>query len=141
MAHPSGGFSKRDQPQRAVKTLLKNALKRALKAGVSPQKIVLDPGIGFFRNQRLSWWKWDLEVLRGLPHLAKLGFPLLVGLSRKSFIGHLMGGVPPEKRLPGSLAATAAAVLKGATLVRTHDVRATRDFLKIVEPLRDIESI
>ncbi len=141
MAHPSGGFPSQAQPQEAVATLLKKALQRARKAGFSPQKIVLDPGIGFFRNEQIPWWKWDLAILRALPQLTKLGFPLLVGVSRKSFIGHLMGGVPPEKRLPGSLAATAAAVLRGATLVRTHDVRATRDFLKMIEPMRDFESI
>jgi dihydropteroate synthase len=135
MAHPSGGKIS-GKPIESVFRLLKASLRRALAARIPNGQIVLDPGIGFFRTQRLSWWEWDLAVLRQMHALTKLGHPLLIGVSRKSFIGRLMGGVPAHRRLAGSLAATTAAVLRGAAVVRTHDVRATRELLKIIEPLR-----
>src|SRR5207247_1619824 len=83
-------------------------------AGVPEERIVLDPGIGFFRDAGVVWHAWDVAVLAGLPALAALGRPLCVGVSRKSFVGAITGRDDPAARLPGSLAATAAAVLGGA---------------------------
>lgn len=136
MAHPMG--RKRPAPGAPVsilKSIFKKQIRAALAAKISKSKIVLDPGIGFFRNESMPWWKWDLHVLQNLDQLKSLGFPLLVGISRKSFLGHLLGGVPPEERLSASLAATLFAVSKGVSLVRTHDVLATVQALKTAQTL------
>ena len=75
-------------------------------------------------------------MLRELAALAPLGHPLLVGASRKRFIGTLTGRVDPADRLAGSLAAATAAVLRGAAVIRAHDVAATRDAVRVAEALR-----
>src|SRR5467141_525357 len=100
------------------------------------ERIVLDPGIGFFRDAGVPWHVWDVAVLAGLPALAGLGRPLCVGVSRKSFVGAITGREDPAARLPGSLAATAAAVLGGASLIRTHDVAETVDAVRVAERVR-----
>jgi len=137
MAHPASIFSpfpKRDKhnPMATVTGILRRNLKLALGAGVSRSRIVIDPGIGFFRNEKWPWWAWDLEILRELKKLRALHQPILIGVSRKSFIGHFTGALPDE-RLAGSLAATTAAVLNGASIVRTHDVRETREAVRVAE--------
>jgi len=140
MAHPSAmGPKGKKTPVQSVKTILEKAYCTARKMGVPAQRIVLDPGIGFFRHTRLPWWKWDLHVLKNLRSLTSLGPPLLVGVSRKSFIGHILGGKGPEERLNGSLAATTIAVLNGASVIRTHDVRATREILMLTESILKID--
>jgi dihydropteroate synthase len=138
MAHPAAarGRVALRSPAQAVTSLLKTSVAAALLAGVKRNRIALDPGLCFFRNTAWPWWKWDLETIRALPAFRRLGFPLLVGVSRKSFIGHLLGGKPAEERLSGSLAATAAAILNGAAILRTHDVAATRDAALVLEGLR-----
>jgi dihydropteroate synthase len=77
-----------------------------------------------------------LELLRRLPELAGLGYPLLVGISRKSMIGTLLGGMPAAERLQGSVAAAVVAVLYGANIVRCHDVRPTVQALQVAATLR-----
>jgi dihydropteroate synthase len=124
------------EPVTTVRALLAQSLGLARAAGVPEERIVLDPGIGFFRQATIPWHAWDCEILQRLAELRALGRPILVGLSRKSFIGHLLGRPDPADRLPGSLAATAAAVLKGAHLIRTHDVGATREAIRVAEALR-----
>jgi dihydropteroate synthase len=123
-------------PVDTVRALLQQGLRLADAAGLSHNRIVLDPGIGFFRRAAVSWDVWDCEVLRRLSELRALGRPILIGLSRKSFIGKILGKPDPDDRLTGSLAATAIAVLNGAHVVRTHDVAATRDAIRIAEALR-----
>ena len=86
--------------------------------------MVLDPGLGFGKHGQLN-----LELLRRLGELATLGCPLLVGASRKSFLGEVSGTLAPAERLPESLAAAAWATAGGASLLRVHDVGATRRFL------------
>ena len=98
-------------------------------AGVSRPRMMFDPGIGFGKSLG-----HNLALLRALPILGKVG-PMLVGLSRKSFIGRLTGRDVGE-RLPGSLAAMLAAVQDGAAVVRVHDVAATRDALKVWHALK-----
>jgi len=106
------------------------ALERALAAGVSPGQIVLDPGIGFAKTAAQS-----LELLRHLDTLRALGRPLLVGPSRKSFIGKVTGaGV--DDRLPGTLAAVTACVLAGVEIVRVHDVREARQAADVAAAIR-----
>ncbi|HEX5814836.1 MAG TPA: dihydropteroate synthase [Methylomirabilota bacterium] len=124
-------------PLDTVHAVLADALARARAAGIPDERVVLDPGIGFFRDGPLAWHEWDVAVLAGLPALGRLGRPLCVGVSRKSFIGALTGRLDPADRLAGSLAATAAAVLGGAALVRTHDVRETVDAVRVAERLRE----
>ncbi len=116
-----------------VKNILKSRLRIAVSAGVPKSRIALDPGIGFFRNTGMPWWKWDLTVLRDLPKLQTLGVPLLVGVSRKSFIGEVLKIKNPADRLAGSLAATAIAVKNGAAIIRTHDVKLTKEAVRLAE--------
>ncbi|HEV8471197.1 MAG TPA: dihydropteroate synthase [Methylomirabilota bacterium] len=123
-------------PIGVVRRILQDALARARAAGLPDERVVLDPGIGFFRDAGVPWHVWDVTVLAGLPALADLGRPLCVGVSRKSFIGAVTGRERPEDRLAGSLAATAIAVLGGAALVRTHDVRETVDAVRLAERVR-----
>lgn len=142
MAHPSALRKKRlTHPIPSLRQILLSSLSIAQRQGIPFSKIVVDPGIGFFRNTTLPWWRWDLEVLQQLNKLTSLPVPLLIGVSRKSFIGYLLGGCPPEERLEGSLAATALAIWKGASLIRTHDVKATKRVAQISYSIRNIESI
>jgi dihydropteroate synthase len=125
-----------DAPVASVTRILRAAFVVARAAGVPPERVVLDPGIGFFRDADIAWHAWDVALLAGLPALAALGRPLCVGVSRKSFVGALTGRDDPAARLPGSLAATAAAVLGGAALIRTHDVAETVDAVRVAERVR-----
>lgn len=89
-------------------------------AGVGPPQILIDPGIGFAKKAEQS-----MAILRALPRLVGLGYPVLVGVSRKSFIGALSGETDPSQRLGGSLAAGLFALSRGASVLRVHDVRET----------------
>jgi dihydropteroate synthase len=134
MASPDGTLL--GQPVPSVLELLSVALGRARAAGIPDVQVVLDPGIGFFRQAPIPWDEWDITVLAGLGALAGLGRPLAVGLSRKSFLGALTGRAEPAERLAGSVAATAVAVLNGTALIRTHDVAETLDAVRVAERLR-----
>ena len=123
-------------PVAAVKALLSEVLDRARAAGIPDERVVLDPGIGFFRHERVAWDEWDATVLAGLEALESLGRPICVGVSRKSFLGATLDRPRTEDRLAGSLAATAVAVWNGAALVRAHDVRETVDAVRVAERLR-----
>jgi dihydropteroate synthase len=105
---------------------LDGTLDAALAAGIRADQIVLDPGIGFGKTVA-----HNVLLLARLDALATLGRPLLVGASRKSFIGQLTGGDPPAERLAGSLAAAAWACRGGARIVRVHDVAQTVKFLEV----------
>jgi dihydropteroate synthase len=133
MAHPDVAPSPRPDPVPAVRAGLSAALERARQAKIADEQVVLDPGIGFFRDEALPWHEWDVRVLAGLEELHDLGRPLAVGVSRKSFIGALTGRGDPADRLAGSLAATAIAVINGAALIRTHDVGETKDAVLVAE--------
>lgn len=132
-----GAEETRGAPLDVVRGLLADSLARARGAGVDPRGIVLDPGIGFFTHADVSAAQFSCAVLAQLQHLEELGHPLLIGVSRKSFIAKLSGAVRPEDRLWGSLSATAVAVFNGAAMVRTHDVAATRDAIRIATAIRD----
>ncbi len=95
---------------------LKNSLELALRLGVPPENIILDPGIGFGKT-----WQQDLEILRRLAELKALGRPLLIGPSRKSFIKMVLN-LPVDERLEGNAAAIAIGIANGADVVRVHDV-------------------
>jgi dihydropteroate synthase len=96
---------------------LREALGRARSAGIPRDRILLDPGIGFGKNVAQN-----CELLARLPELARLGCPLVVGTSRKTFLGALLGGAPEERRIWGTAASVTASVLGGAHIVRVHDV-------------------
>lgn len=110
---------------------LGESLSMALAAGVRAEAVALDPGIGFAKNAEQS-----LRVLAGLERLRRLGRPLLVGASRKSFIGHAANEPDPRNRLAGGLAAHVWAALHGAAIIRTHDVPQTRQALSVLAALQ-----
>ncbi len=99
-----------------IKRFLSVAAARAVAAGVPKEKVILDPGIGFGKTAEQSW-----EVMRRLDELKELGHPILIGTSRKSFIGKLLD-LPVTERLEGTAATVAVGVLRGADIVRVHDV-------------------
>lgn len=136
MAHPSSmNGSASANPVLTIRRILEHNLERADDAGISSNAIVIDPGIGFFRNTHLEWWQWDLAILRNLRKIAELPAPILIGVSRKSFISQILEGRTPEHRLYGSLGATVAAVMNGASIVRTHDVVATKEAVKVAQAI------
>lgn len=98
---------------------MRAALARAIAAGVPRQNVILDPGFGFGKTPA-----HNLVVMRELVRLRGLGQPVLLGTSRKSTIGRVLGGLPPEERLEGTLATTAIGIAAGVDIVRVHDVRA-----------------
>ncbi|HET9916533.1 MAG TPA: dihydropteroate synthase [Candidatus Binatia bacterium] len=115
---------------REVRDFLAERLYDAMDAGIDAGSIVLDPGIGFGKTV-----EHNLQLLRALSVLSALGQPLLVGVSRKTFIGKILG-LEPEQRLEGSLAAAVAAVLAGANIIRVHDVAETCRAVRIADALR-----
>jgi dihydropteroate synthase len=125
-AKPSKPVEK-EEPLKTVIEALKESLNIAEKRGLELNRVVIDPAIGFIRPNNPPWYVWDSTILAGLQALRVLGRPILVGVSRKSFIGAITGKEKPEERLYGSLSATAIAVYNGAHAVRTHDVKETRD--------------
>jgi dihydropteroate synthase len=104
---------------------------RALAAGVRPEAVVLDPGLGFAKRTEHS-----LAVLARLDRILALGRPVLLGPSRKRFVGEVAGGLPPAERLEGTLAACVAGLLAGARIFRVHDVAPVRRALAVAEALR-----
>lgn len=109
---------------------LAGSLRTAVEAGVPRERVILDPGIGFGKTA-----VQNLEVLRRLDELAAPGQPLLVGVSRKSYLGRVFGQ-PLAERLPGTIASVTAAVLRGADVVRVHDVAEVVRAVRVAEALR-----
>jgi dihydropteroate synthase len=115
-----------------VRDFLAGRARAALAAGVSPDAVVVDPGIGFGKTVA-----HNCLLLRRLDSLAALGYPVLVGVSRKGFIGQLLGGRTSDGRLLGTAAATALAIAGGARLIRTHDVEAMHDVVRVAQAVTD----
>jgi dihydropteroate synthase len=109
---------------------LARSISLAEDAGLARDRIAIDPGIGFAKTAEQS-----VEILRRLPELAALGLPILIGVSRKSFIGAVTGEAEPKHRLPGSLAAGLAALSRGASILRVHDVVETIQAVKVWQAL------
>ena len=109
---------------------LKGSIDLAKRAGIKDDKIIIDPGIGFGKTVG-----HNLEILRELRRFKKLGYPLCVGTSRKSFIGKILGSEDPEDRLAGSLATAAVAAMNGADIIRAHDVGPTRQVIRIIDSI------
>lgn len=110
-----------------VRDFLKDRLDAAVQAGIDRSRIVLDPGFGF--GKRMAH---NLTLLNHLNDIQALGLPLLIGLSRKSVLGQVVGSSVDE-RVHASIAASVVSVMKGANIVRVHDVKPTIDALKIVQ--------
>lgn len=110
-----------------IYTSLKRSVEKALQAGVGADKIVIDPGIGFGKTVA-----HNLEILKRLREFSSMGYPLLIGASRKSFIGKILN-VPVDDRLEGSLAAVAVSIMNGANILRVHDVKPTVRVARLVD--------
>jgi dihydropteroate synthase len=110
---------------REVASFLAGRLEQAERAGIAPLRVALDPGIGFGKTVR-----HNLELIARLQEIAALGRPVMVGASRKGFLGSLLD-LPVDQRLEGGLAAHAVAVFQGARIVRTHDVAATSRAVRV----------
>jgi dihydropteroate synthase len=115
-----------------VRDFLSERLTAADAAGVPRTRCVVDPGIGFGKRT-----EHNVALLAGIGELAGLGVPVLVGASRKRFIGAITGEEDPANRLAGSIAAAMAAYERGATIFRVHDVAATRQALQVMRAVRD----
>jgi len=113
-----------------ISECIRKSLKIAKKAGVKKENIIIDPGIGF--GKRL---KHNLEIIRNIGYFKKIGFPLMIGLSRKSFIGTL-SALGVEDRLAPSIAANAIAAYNGADILRVHDVKEAVAAVKIACSIR-----
>lgn len=115
-----------------VKMFLEERVRVCESAGIPRKRLLIDPGFGFGKTLT-----HNLNLLRHLDEFVSLGLPLLVGLSRKSIIGMLLGDVPVTQRMHGGVAAAVLAVLQGANIIRTHDIRPTVDALKIVTAVHE----
>jgi dihydropteroate synthase len=113
-----------------VRDWLAERAQAAVRAGIAPENILLDPGFGFGKTAA-----HNLELVRRLRELTALGYPLLLGVSRKSTIGRVLGGLPAEDRLEGTAAAVAICIANGASVVRVHDVKAMTRVVRMTDAL------
>ena len=110
-----------------VKEELEERIEDAIKAGVNPDQIIIDPGLGFAKLPEHNW-----ELLRNIDRIALLGYPILIGASRKRFLGELTGSSNPDDREAASIAVTAMVAKQGVWGVRTHSVKPHRDAIATV---------
>ncbi len=118
-------------PVAEIKAFFVDRMEAAVRAGIPESRIILDPGIGF--GKRLEH---NLAIIRGIRSFLELGAPILIGLSRKSFLGEILD-LPPEERLVGTIAANAVAVRNGADIIRVHDVKEGRQTAEVARRLRE----
>jgi dihydropteroate synthase len=111
-----------------VKEELEARIDSAIEAGVNPEQIIIDPGLGFSKLAEHNW-----ELLKNLDRIALLGYPMLIGASRKRFLGELTGATNPDDREAASIAITALVAKLNVWGVRTHSVRPHRDAIATVE--------
>jgi dihydropteroate synthase len=113
-----------------VKNELMQSVNLAVKAGVNEKNIILDPGVGFGKTGAQS-----MTLINRLDEIKALGFPILLGSSRKGFIGHILGGLSAEDRVEGTAATVAIGIARGADIVRVHDVRAMKRVAQMTDAL------
>jgi dihydropteroate synthase len=130
LMHNQDGTEYAEDLMSAVKRRLRASVAVALEAGVPPERLVVDPGIGFGKTP-----EHNLVVLRRLGELRELGYPVLVGPSRKSFLGRIFGQEMPIRPW-GTAAAVTAAILRGADIVRVHDLPEMMAVVQVAEALR-----
>ena len=135
--HRAGVVVMHNQPEPTYRSLmgevaafLRRSLELAQAAGSDPEQVVLDPGIGFGKTP-----EHNLELIRRLRELKSVGRPVLLGPSRKSFIGLALGGLPPQERLEGTAAAVAVGIVRGADVVRVHDVQEMVRVVRVTDAL------
>lgn len=121
-----------DHLSKEILEFLQGRLDFAEESGIAKEQMVIDPGLGFGKSA-----EQNIEILRSLDFFKKTGRPLLIGPSRKSFIGELLGH-PPQKRLWGTLASVAACFYGRVEIIRVHDVRAACEFLKVLCAIENI---
>jgi dihydropteroate synthase len=140
LMHSRGTFETMHQ-QKPVRSIInevtkdwRRAITEAERRGVKRDKIVLDPGIGFSKTK-----EQNIELIAKLDQLIGKfpDFPMLVGTSRKSFIGHILRGAPVNKRVFGTMATVAAAALRGAHIVRVHDVKAAVETVRMIDAIKN----
>jgi dihydropteroate synthase len=119
-----------DEVVRDVYDYLLNRATECENAGIQRNRLVIDPGFGFGKTLA-----HNIALLKHLNDYKKAGLPLLVGISRKSMLGKLLGDVPPDQRIDASVAAAVLAYERGANILRVHDVKQTVDALKIVSAI------
>ncbi len=110
---------------------LEKSVSKAVEAGVRTESIAIDPGIGFGKTENQN-----LQILNRLDEFFQMELPVLIGTSRKSFIGKTLGGLPPEERLEGTAATVAIAIMKGASIVRVHDVKEMARVAKMSDAIK-----
>lgn len=113
-----------------IQQFLTNRIEAALNCGIKRDRLIIDPGIGFAKN-----YEQNLELLRRLGELKALGLPLLVGTSRKSFIGHILGQNNPKERVWGTAATCCVAIAQGADILRVHDVAAMSQVSQVADAI------
>jgi len=112
---------------KSIKVFFKKSIEIGIKAGIKKKNIILDPGIGFGKNS-----EQNIEVMARLEELKKLGYPLLLGTSRKSMIGYILD-LPPDDRLEGTIATNVIGVMNGYDIIRVHDVKAHVRAMKVTD--------
>jgi dihydropteroate synthase len=114
-----------------VMDTLREGIRSAIESGVSEDKIIVDPGIGFGKTS-----EHNLEIIHNLRELTFLEKPVLIGPSRKAFIGKVLGDVPPGERLEGTAAAVAVSIMNGANIIRVHDVKEMAKVAKVADAIK-----
>lgn len=109
---------------------LESRVEAAIAAGINKFNIIIDPGIGFAKT-----YNQNLKILRQLPKFQYLGCPILIGVSRKSFIGHILNQPDPQQRIWGTAAACTSAIARGADILRVHDVKEMRDVCQVADAI------
>ena len=128
-----GALTEYDDIVATVKNELQESINLVLEAGVQPHKIIIDPGIGFAKTI-----EGNIELMQRVGELHDLGYPILLGVSRKGTVGHLLGGLDVNNRLEGTLATTCFAQTKGVQLIRVHDVLENKRVIKVMEGLSNL---
>jgi dihydropteroate synthase len=117
-----------------VKEELEERINSAIESGINPEQIIIDPGLGFSKLPEQNW-----ELLKNLDRIALLGYPVLVGASRKRFLGELTGSTNPDDREAASIAVTALVAKQNMWAVRTHSVKPHRDAIATVHAFSKIK--
>ncbi len=110
---------------------LRESIQICRKAGIPQQNIIIDPGIGFGKT-----FEHNLEIIANLREFTSLGRPIAIGVSRKAFIGKILGDVPPSQRLEGTASAVAISIFNGANIVRVHDVLEISKVVKVADAIK-----
>jgi dihydropteroate synthase len=115
-----------------ITDFFKERISFAGRSGIAEDRIIIDPGIGFGKT-----FEHNLEIINNLSHFSKLGRPVLIGPSRKAFLGKILGGAPPLERLEGTAATVAISIMNGANIVRVHEVKEMARVAKVADAIRN----